>query len=166
VKYERNRQLEGTMYDNTFQQKNIITTFAMVNKFAYTRQWGNWTFSPGVKFRLYKKEHSESIYPRDHYLMRIPVVSLKYQISPRTNIALGLQGFKGFELLYRDYIQSHNDYRQVNYVLEVANKTTYFGFDIWGGFGFKLEKRVFEEEYRNFEEFKSSMFFLQMWLGY
>jgi len=166
VKYERNSQLEGTMYDNTFQSKNILTTFAMVNKIAYTKQSGNWTFSPGLKFRLYKKHYSESINPRDHYLMRIPVVSLKYQISPKTNITLGLQGFKGFELLYRDYIQSHNDYRQVNYVLEVANKTTYFGFDIWGGFGFKLEKRMFEEEYRSFEEFKSSMFFVQMWLGY
>jgi len=98
--------------------------------------------------------------------MRIPVVLLKYQISPKTNSKLGLQGFKDFELLYRDYIQSHNDYRQVNYVLEIGNKTTYFGFDIWGGFGFKLEKRIFEEEYRSFEEYKSSMFFVQMWLGY
>jgi len=166
VKYERNSQLEGTMYDNTFQPKNTLTTFAMVNKFAYTKQLGNWTFSPGVKFRLYKKQYSESTYPRDHYLMRIPVVFLKYQISPKTNITLGLQGFKGLELLYKDYIQSHNDYRQVNYILEVANKTSYFGFDIWGGFGFKLEKRMFEEEYRSFEEYKSSMLFVQMWLGY
>jgi len=166
VKYERNSQLEGTMYDSTFQSENILTTFAMVNKLAYTKQLGNWTFSPGMKFRLYKKEYSESIYPRDHYLMRIPVVLLKYRISPKTNVSLGLQGFKGFELLYRDYIQSHNDYRKVNYILEIANKTSYFGFDIWGGFGFKIEQVKFEEEYRNFEEFKSSMFFVQMWCGY
>jgi len=138
----------------------------MVNKLAFTKQLGNWTFSPGVKFRLYKKYYSESIHPRDHYLMRIPIVYFKYQISPRTNVTLGLQGFKGFELLYRDYIQSHNDYRQVNYILEIENKTSYFGFDVWGGFGFKSEQKMFEKEYRNFEEYKSSMFYVQMWLGY
>jgi len=166
VKYERNSQIEGTMYDNTFQLKDILTTFAMVNKFVYTKQWGNWSFSPGVKFRLYKKGRSESLNPLDHYMMRIPMIYLKYQISSMTNITIGLQGFKGFELLHRDYIQSHNDYRQINYILEVANRTSYFGFDIWGGFGVKLEKLMFEEEYRNFEEYKSSMFFVHMWLGY
>jgi len=166
VKYESNSQLEGTMYDNTFQPKDILTTFAMVNKFVYTKQWGNWTFSPGVKFRLYKKGRSESLNPLDHYMMRIPLVYLKYRISPKTDITLGLQGFKGFELLRRDYNQSHNDYKQINYTLEVANRTSYFGFDVWGGFGIKLEEIMFEEEYRNFEEYKSSMLFVRIWLGY
>ena len=77
-----------------------------------------------------------------------------------------VQGFKGFELLYRDYIQSRNDSRQINYILQIANKTSYFGFDVWGGFGFKIEEVMYEEEHRNFEEYKSSMFFVQMWLGY
>jgi len=166
IKFIRNKQVEGTMYDNIFQSEDILTTFAMVNKFVYTKQWGNWIFSPGVKFRLYKKSRSESINPLDHYMMRIPLVHLKYSISPRTAITLGLQGFKGFELLYRDYIQSHNDYRQKNYTLEVSNRTTYFGFDVWGGFGVKMEQVKFEEEYRGFEEYKSSTFFVQMWLGY
>jgi len=154
------------MYDNIFQPKDILTTFAMVNKFVYTRQLGNWAFSPGVKYRLYKKVRSVSLNPLDHYMMRIPIAYLKYRISPRTNITIGLQRFKGFEFLYRDYIQGHSDYRQVNYTLEVSNKTSYFGFDIWGGFGAKLEKVMFEKEYRNFEEYKSSMFFAQIWFVY
>ena len=166
VKYERNKQIEGTMYNNIFQPKDVLSTFAMVNKLVYIRQWGNWTFSPGVKFRLYKKDRSESINPLDHYMMRIPLVYLKYRISPDTNITLGLQGFKGFELLYKDYIQSHNDYRQVNYLLQIENRTRYFGFDIWGGFGFRLEQINFDEEYRKFEEYKSSSFFVKMWMGY
>ena len=166
VKFERNKQIEGTMYDNTFQPKDVISIFALVNKFAYTKQWGNWTFSPGVKFRLYKKDRSESINPLDHYMMRIPLVYLKYTISPQTNFTLGMQGFRGFEMQYRDYIQSHNDYKQINYILQVENKTDYFGFDVWGGFGFRLEEIMFDEEYRNFEEYKSSSLFVRMWVGY
>ncbi len=166
IKYERNRQIEGTMYDNIFQPGDILSTFAMVNKFVYIRQLGNWTFSPGVKFRLYKKSRSESINPFDHYLMRIPLVYIKYRISPETNITLGLQGFDGFEMLYRDYIQSHNDYKQVNYMLQIENRTNYFGFDVWGGFGFRLEEIKFDEDYRNFEEYKSFSFFVRVWIGY
>ncbi|HDY88379.1 MAG TPA: hypothetical protein ENH82_09755 [bacterium] len=166
VKYERNKQIEGTMYDNTFQPKDIVSILAMTNKFVYTKLWGSWTFSPGIKFRLYKKDRSESLNPLDHYLMRIPLVYLKYRVSPDTNVTLGIQGFKGFELQYRDYIQSHNDYKQINYMLQVENRTTYFGLDIWGGFGFKLEEIKFSEDYRKFEEYKSSSFFVRMWLGY
>jgi len=166
VRYERNKQIEGTMYDNTFQPKDVVSILGMVNKFVYTKKWGNWTFSPGVKFRLYKKSRSESLNPLDHYMMRIPLVSLKYQLSSKTNVTLGMQGFKGFEMQYRDYIQSHNDYKQVNYIVQVENRTTYFGFEIWSGFGFRLEQIMYDEEYRKFEEYKNSSFFVQMWLGY
>jgi len=166
VKYERNGQIEGTMYDNIFQSKDILTTFAMVNKIAYTKQLGNWTFSPGLKFRLYKKGRSESLNPLDHYLMRIPVIYLIYRISDNTNITYGMQGFKGFEMSFKDYIQSHNDYHQVNHMIQIENRTKYFGFDIWGGFGFQLEQISFDEEYRKFEEFKRSLFFLKMYIGY
>ena len=166
IKYENNRQLEGTMYDRTFQPRDTITTMAMINKFVYTRQWGNWTFSPGLKFRFYKKSRSESTNPLDHYLMRIPLVFLKYRLSPSTNITLGIQGFRGFELLYRDYIQEHNNYRQKNMTIQIENRTTYFGFEVWGGFGFKKEEVIFDEKYRAFEEYTSSTLFIQMWLGY
>ncbi len=166
IKYERNKQLEGIMYDNTFQPKDIVSTLAMVNKFVYTKQLGNWTFSPGLKFRLYKKNRSESLNPLDHYTLRIPLIYLKYRISLKSNITLGIQGFKGFEMFYKDYIQSHNDYRQVNYILQIENTTNYWGFDVWGGFGFKFEQINFDEEYRKFEEYKSSSFFVKLWMGY
>jgi len=166
IRYERNSQLEGTMYDNTFQPEDTISIFAMVNKFVYTRQWKGFTFSPGIKFRLYKKNRFESLNPLDHYLMRIPLVTMKYTISPRTAVTFGMQGFRGFEMKYRDYIQSHNDYKQVDYILQVDNRTTYFGFDIWSGFGFSLEEIKYDEAYRKFEEYKTSTLFVQMWLGY
>jgi len=138
----------------------------MVNKCAYTKQWGNWTFSPGLKFRLYKKDRVESLNPLDHYSLRIPVVYFKYRFSPKTIATLGFQGFKGFELLYKDYIQSHNDYKKIDYILQIENRTRYFGFDIWSGFGFKIEQIKFDEAYRKFEEYKNSSFFVRVWCGY
>lgn len=166
VKYESNRQLEGTMYDETFQPKDTINSFAFVNKLVYTKSWGNLTFSPGMKFRLYKKGRSQSINPLDHYLMRIPMVIVKYTVSPKTTVTLGAQGFKGLELQYTDYIIAHNDYKQTNYIVQIENRTTYFGFDVWGSFGFKAEDVKFDKAYRSFENEKSSTFFVQFWAGY
>ena len=166
IKYEMNRMVEGTMYDNTFQPKDKLSTLAMVNKLVLTKKWGNWTVSPGIKFRLYKKGRFESTNPLDHYMMRIPLIFLRYDFSNRTNITYGMQGVKGFELLYKDYIQEHNDYRQINNTIQIENRTNYFGFDVWVGFGYRLEQVTFDKEYRKFEEFKSSTLFAQLWLGY
>jgi len=166
VKYERNYRIEGTMYDNVYQPEDIISTFAMSNKLVYTRQWGDFTVSPGIKFRLYKKDYRESLNPRIHYMIRIPLILLKYQVSSKTNVTLGFQGFEGFEFTYNDIIQSQNNYRQRNILLQIDNRTDYFGFDVWGGFGFMLEDFKFDEVYRSFENYKTSSFFVRMWLGF
>ena len=51
-------------------------------------------------------------------------------------------------------------------MLQIENRTNYFGFDVWGGFGFRFEEMKFDEDYRNFEEYKSSSFFVKVWIGY
>ncbi|MFC1542200.1 hypothetical protein ACFL50_07115, partial [Candidatus Latescibacterota bacterium] len=84
VKYERNFRIEGTAYDNVYQAEDIINTLALSNKFVYTKQWGNFTFSPGYKLRLYKKGYRESLNPRKHYITQIPMIMLKYSVSPNT----------------------------------------------------------------------------------
>ena len=166
LRFEKNDQIEGTMYDNTFQPQDNISTIAMVNKGTYTKSWRKFSFSPGMKFRLYKKVRSESISPLTYYLLRIPLVYLTYKVSDKTNLKFGAQGFKGMELLYKDYVIPKNDYRQTNYIFEIENNTSYFGFNVWGGLGYKLENIYFEKKYRSFEDYKSSSFFVQMWLGY
>ena len=166
IRYERNNQLEGTMYDNTFQPHDVVSTLAIVNKIACTKQYGKWIVSPGIKFRLYKKDRSQSLHPLDHWLMRIPLVTLKYVLSPATNITFGMQGCPGLELMYKDYIQDHNDFRKTNYVVQLENKSQYFGFEVWGGVGFKAERVTYDKSYRKFEEYRSSTFFVQLLLGY
>lgn len=166
MKYIRNRQIEGIMYDNTFQPADVLSTLAMVNKIAYTKRLGNWTFSPGIKLRLYKKGRSQSVNPLDHYMMSIPLVYLKYNLTTETGVTFGMQGMNGLELTYKDYIQSRNDFKQVNYILQIENKSNYMGFEVWGGFGFKLEQIKYDEANRKFEEYKTSSFFTRLWLGY
>ncbi|MFC1650404.1 hypothetical protein ACFL2X_02435 [Candidatus Latescibacterota bacterium] len=165
LKYERNFRIEGTSYDNVYQAEDIINTLALSSKMIYTKRWGNFTVSPGFKYRVYKKGYQESLNPRRHYTTQIPIVIFKYIISSNTNVSFGIQGFKGFEYHFKDLIQSQNNFRQRNVLLQVENRTRYFGFDVWGGFGFQMEDYKFDEEYRKFENFKTSSLFVRLWLG-
>jgi len=166
LKFESNRQIEGTMYDSTFQPYDELNTLAMVNKIMYTKRWGDFEFSPGVKFRLYKKARSESLQPLRHRLTRIPLVMFKYILSPETDITLGMQGVPGYEFQLKDYMQDRNNFKQKNYMLQIQNKTTYLGYNIWASAGFEYTQRYFEKEYRKFEEFKTSSTFVKVNLGW
>ena len=166
IKYERNSQIEGTMYDKTYQPHDVLSTLAMVNKIVYTKRFGNFVFSPGVKFRLYKKVRSESLQPLDHYLMRIPLVMFKYIISPRTDISLGFQGIPGMALDYSDFVQTQNDFEQVSYKIQLQNRTSYFGYNIWAAAGFTFDQINYDEAYRQFEEYKSTTTYLTVYLGW
>ena len=166
IKFEKNSQIEGVMYDKTYQPADNIKTFAMVNKVIYTKKFGNWTFSPGVKFRFYKKDRNDVARPGDYNVTRIPLIMFKYDISPRTDIQLGLQGIPWFEFDYRDYVQSENDYRQKTYMLQLQNRTTYFGYDIWSATGIKFDHIKYSETTRAFENYKSSAIYVKIFLGW
>ncbi len=166
IRFERNEQIEGDMYDGSYQPFDVLSTMAMVNKIVYTRQFGNFVFSPGVKFRLLKKVRSESLQPLDHYLMRIPLVMLKYIISDNTDIALGFQGLPGLPLNYVDYVQSQNDYERSTYTLQLQNHSGYFGYRVWGAIGYTFDQFGYQETDRQFEDYKTSSFFVKMNLGW
>ena len=154
------------MYDKVFQPFDEIRTLAMVNKLVYTKQWGNFIFSPGVNLRLYKKARLESIQPLEHYLMTIPLIMFKYIISPDTDIMLGLQGMPGFEFHFKDYVQTVNDYKRKTYTLQVENKSSYFGYNIWAAVGILFDQLDYDEKYRAFEEYKRSSTYIRVFCGW
>ncbi|MHB9027777.1 MAG: hypothetical protein ACYC9O_03300 [Candidatus Latescibacterota bacterium] len=166
VKLERNSQQEGTMYNNVYQPSQDINTMAMVNKIVYTKSWGNWQFSPGIKFRFYKKDRSEAVRANEFYMYRIPMLMLKYIISPRTDIMFGMQGLPGMEFRYKDYVMDMNDFNQKTYTLQLQNRTTYFGYQIWAATGIRVDEKKFDQDLRSFEDFKSSTTFVKVFLGY
>jgi len=119
-----------------------------------------------LKYRLYKKGYRESLNPRIHYTMQIPVLFLGYKVSAKTNVTLGFQGMNGFETKFTDVVQSQNNYKQKNILLQIDNRTDYFGFQVWGGFGFQVEEFKFDEVYRGFENYKTTSLFVRMWLSF
>ena len=109
---------------------------------------------------------SNSLQPLDHYMMRIPLVMVRYNISSKTDISLGMQGFSGFELEYSDYVQTSNDFGQKTYTLQLQNRTSYFGYNVWAAVGVTLDQVRYDETYRKFEDYKSSTTFVKVFLGW
>ena len=166
VKFEKNRQIEGVMYDKTYQPGELLTSLAMVNKVILIKKLGNWTLSPGIKFRFYKKDRSDVARPGDYYTTRIPLIMLTYDISQKSNIMFGLQGIPNYEFEFKDNVQSENNFRQKNYVLQLQNRTEYFGYDIWATTGIKYNELEYIEAKRFFESYKMTSLFVQVNLGW
>jgi hypothetical protein len=165
VKFEANSQLSGRMYDGIFQPDDALKTYSMINKVVYTKQWGDFSISPGINLRFYKKARDQSVQPQEHYLITIPLVMFRYTVSLRTNVQLGLQGFPGLEYREVDYVQKSNNYKRRTYLLQIENRSVYFGYDIWTGMGVKTDWAEFDA-HREFENYKTSSTFLQMGIGW
>ncbi|MFC1509400.1 hypothetical protein ACFL60_06925, partial [Candidatus Omnitrophota bacterium] len=165
VKFEKNRQIKGIMYDSTYQPGESLNTLAMINKLVYTKQFGRWIFSPGIKMRFYKKDRSNIPRPGDYYVTRIPLVMFKYELTPMTKISFGLQGLPNFEFDHKDFVQNENDFNMKTYMVEISNRTTYFGYDIWAATGLKINDIEFKG-IREFESQKSSNIFVNVFLGW
>jgi hypothetical protein len=90
----------------------------------------------------------------------------KYDVSDRTDIMFGLQGIPGFEFSFKDYVQGENDYKQKTYLMQIQNRTNYFGYDIWASTGIKIDDLKYSDPSRAFESYKYSTFFVQVYLGY
>ena len=165
VKYIRNRQVGGTMYDQTYQEGNVLRTVAAANTFIFTKQAGNIVFSPAYKYLFYKKDRSCHIEPQVYYIMSIPVVTVKYIFSPNTNLTFGMQGFRWLPFRYIDNADPWNKFRQWNWSIQFQNRSEYFGFQCYGIWGFRFEQ-VSHNRWRRFEDYKSSSFFTQIVMGY
>ncbi|MBN1295113.1 MAG: hypothetical protein JXB48_24985, partial [Candidatus Latescibacteria bacterium] len=107
-----------------------------------------------------------TVYHGDYYTTYIPLVMMKYIISSRADIMLGIQGFPGMEFKYKDHIQKINNFSQKTLTLQLQNKTYYFGYEIWASTGFSIDEIEYPKKDRAFENYKTSTMFVKVYLGW
>jgi len=71
-----------------------------------------------------------------------------------------------FEFDYKDYVQRENDFKQKTYMLQLQNRTIYFGYDIWAATGIKFDQLKYSESTRGFENYKSTTSYVKVFLGW
>ncbi len=69
------------------------------------------------------------------------LIMMKYSVSPRTDFHARHAGIPGLEFSYKDHIQSANDFEQKIYTLQLENRSTYFGYQIWAATGIRYDEK-------------------------
>jgi hypothetical protein len=50
--------------------------------------------------------------------------------------------------------------------LQLQNRSTYFGYQIWAATGLQYDKIKYNQTIRSFENYKTSTLFVKVFLGY
>lgn len=75
------------------------------------------------------------------------------KISNRTEIIFGLQGLSELEFAYKDMERNDNSFKRKTYVLQIQNRTKYFGYTVWASTGFSVDELRYSDTRRAIENF-------------
>ncbi len=162
LKYEINSQNSSLFGDGTSQEARDIKWGFLVLKADYTSYMGNFIFTPMIKYMRQKKTKTG---PRvtllDEYHL-IPILRMDYQLTPRTAIRAGIQGFPFFKQRYRNLAVYGEDYDGKNYLLMLENVSDYSGYKFRTEIAYKREYREFvnlKDQSRSFTEYSIRLIF-------
>jgi hypothetical protein len=69
------------------------------------------------------------------------------------------------EFTFKDFIENANDYTQKTYTMQLQNRSTYFGYQIWAATGIRFDQMEFTQSLRSFENYKTSTLFVKIFCG-
>ena len=166
IRFERNKQNGGYLYDGTFQYEDRVDYYTMITRVDGEYNIGNWSILPGIKFLMLKRQRDSIDIPISHQRTIIPRFIVQYNISDRTRFRLGGEVLPWLRFSYRDLAVPNNDRNETNYVFEVSNRSDYFGYIVYAFVGFQISKVDYRSELRKFESRATSTAYLRVILGY
>ncbi len=166
IRFERNFQMGGYLYDQTYQEKDRVDLLTMVSRLDGLYRWGKWSFMPGLKVRILKRVRESLDIPLSHQRTIIPRTIFQYDISDRTNVKIGAEALPWLYFRHRDLVLTHVGRREKNYLFEVSNRSTYFGYTVYAFAGINIESVQFDSWLRKFENRETSSAYLRVILGW
>ena len=171
IKWIRNSQLEEDFGDGTAQEEDILSHVSLVNKVDYTLRAGNLTVRPMFK-HLLLREHSDKLKEetgkgsKESFSIYTPLVRTRYDLTPKTNLQLGFQGFPFWRYRKLDRADKLEGYKEWNLVLMASNQSDHYGYNLASQFGFLKVSREYEEESRSGDDFDTSTLFFDVIAGF
>jgi hypothetical protein len=147
------------------QPDNRLTDWSWVLRADYAWQLSRLSITPKVKYMAYGRSDREGrYYPvSERYLY--PMLILRYDLTDRTGVQVGAQGFPFLESTYRDRTNPEADYTSTDYILTVSNRTTYQGQHLMLNLGYHVQVVEFDSPAREAERIDRALFFLRLVLG-
>ena len=167
----RNSQSEDEFRDGTSQEEGVRSQFTMVNKADYTISAGNLTIRPMFKHLLLRKFSDAQEQATGDGSIRststwTPLIRTRYDLTPKSNLQLGLQGLPFWRHQHSDRVDDREDFNEWTLVLMMTNRSDHYGYNLSSQFGFIKTDREFDDETRAADSFNSSRLFFDIVAGF
>ncbi len=146
---------------------NILRSWALTSKIDYTFNFQNLRITPMLKYmtrKLTVSNRNSGVLP-SYESMFYPILRVDYQLTPRTAIKLGAQGFPFLESRFRDLSQERTEFTSEDYVAMISNFSQYGGYELSTNIGYAVKIKKFDNRGREFEDEDYSLVFVRVFIG-
>ena len=167
LRHAVNYQLEGTLADGTDQRKDELTLTSAVTKFEYAWQphprWQVIVQSKGLWLR--RRRDSLPVDLQSEWTL-FPILKAHCRLTPRTELRMGTQGLPGLPLRRKDLADGWNSMKESVRIIELSNRSSYFGYEISTNIGLKKTLRYYDLRSRSKDDLDITGGYMRVFLGY
>jgi hypothetical protein len=167
IRYAVNQQRGGVLIEGRDLGRDEIRRLSSVLKAEYawqaTRNWLVISQAKGLILR--RGRDSVPVDLIDEWTF-VPIVKTQYRITPRTHLWLGVQGLPGVPFKRKDRTDGFNSREETVRVIQLTNRSPYFGYDISMIMGLKMTSRRFNDPARAAEEVDFTSGYLRVIMGF
>ncbi|MEW6754297.1 MAG: hypothetical protein AB1505_25435 [Candidatus Latescibacterota bacterium] len=171
VQWIRNSQREDEFADSTTQSENVLSTVTVVNKVSYTLQLGNVSVRPMFKHLLLRK-HSDLLDEATgegdllSYSIYSPILRSKYEITDKSSLEMGFQGFPFWEYRYIDRVDESQDFSEWTFLVMMTNRSDYYGYNVASQFGWMRTSQDYDDATMAARDVANSRIFFDIVAGF
>ncbi len=161
-----NWQQGGELRPGLFQRRRRLDLLTWVSRVGKSWSWSSrMELTAQHKQMLFLQFDHDRGRAVQHEKRSIPILRLRFQLLPRTNLRLGLQGLGPLPYRVADNTGSESSKRWTAFST-LTNRTSYFGYEMVTIVGLAKDKRRFDEEFRSNRNFHSWSFFVRGLVGF
>ena len=167
LRYALNRQKSGKLVDGTDQRADELRLMSGVAKVEYVwHPGGSWEVTAQAKGLFLQRRRDSLPVDLQNEWTLLPILKARYSLTPRTELHLGTQGLPGLPLRRKDRDDGRDSLEEEVRILEVSNRSSYFGYDISTNLGVRITRREYDDISRTNDEIDVTSVFMRVFLGY
>jgi len=171
LQWIRNSQRADDFSDSTSQSDNVLSTITLVNKVSYTLRLGNLSVRPMFKHLLLRK-HSDQLSEQTGqgnilaYSIYSPILRSKYEVTDKSSLEMGFQGFPFWEFRHTDRVDKSEDFSEWTFLVMMTNRSDYYGYNLASQFGWQHSARDYDDKTMDALDVSSSKIFFDIVAGF
>ena len=167
LRWALNRQLSSTLSDASQQAPDELRLLTSVTRVEYewwpTRQWQVQAKLKGLV--LQRRRESLPVDLENEWTL-MPLMKVQYLLTDRTRVWLGFEGLPGLPLRVKDRAEGRNSLKEESRVLQLTNRSPYFGYDIAMNLGIRSRTRKYSDPSRVAENLEETALFMLVVMGF